>query len=239
MKSKLLIIVLFFNFMIFSQSIEKNIKITYGFLNHSSELINDKQFKKEAIDNYQKTYEIAEKIISFELLFNNNESIFYKNNLIFQDSYTPIQKILLKATESFVFYRNIEKNEFFHSFSFFGNSYLVFVNKIKDVEFTTETKKINDYLCYKAKCYDEISKQNITIWYSPDLNYNIGPLNFHNFPGLVLEVNLKYYSIVCNKIDFKPEIEIFEKLKPPKGEKVTQEELLVKLENSKSKLKKN
>jgi GLPGLI family protein len=239
MKFKILIIFLFFNLMFFSQSIEKNIKITYGFLNHSSELINEKKFQKDVIETYQKTYEIAENILSFELLFNNNESIFYKNKLIFQDSYSPIQQILLNVTEDKIFYRNIEKNEFFFNFNFFSNSYLVYVNKFKDVEFTTETKKINDYLCYKAKCYDEISKQNITIWYSPDLNYNIGPLNFHNFPGLVLEVNFKYYSIVCNKIEFNPNIEIFEKLKPPKGEKVTQEELLVKLENSKSKLKKN
>jgi GLPGLI family protein len=223
----------------YGQDLENNIKVSYGFLNNSSNIVNDKKYQEIAKKTYKDAYKIAEDILSFELIYKNKESIFFKNKFISDESYSSLVQITLQVIENNKFYRNDKNNEFFYTFKFFENSNLIKINDFVKPEITAESKVINNYLCYKAVCYDEVSKQNVTVWFAPELNFNIGPLNFHNFPGLVLEVNFEYYSIVCKKIDFNPSDEDLAKIIKPKGELISEDDLLKTLEKTKSKLKKN
>jgi GLPGLI family protein len=225
------------SFILNAQNKSNSLKVTYGFLNHSEEIKNDQIYKQIAKDTYKEAYTIAENVFSFELICKEKESIFFKNELILQETYSLLVDILLKTLEKKFFYRN--ENQFIYTFDFFGQNYLVEVPKLKDIVITNESKLINNYNCYKATCYDEISNQNVIVWFTPELNLNKGPSIFHDFPGLVLEINYKYYSIICKNIKFELDQNDIDKIKKPKGLHVTREELLKNLERTKEGLRKN
>jgi GLPGLI family protein len=237
MKKNLNIFFIFSIFSIYAQNSNNQIKVTYGFLNQSTEIKNDKNYKKEAVNAFEEAYKIAEDIISFELIQNNNETIFLKNKLVLQESYSPLVQITLRVTGKNDFYKN--ENKFYNVFQDFGETYLILVNPLKNLEITSESKSINNYTCYKATCYDEFTKQNVSLWFTPDLNYHIGPFNFHNLPGLVMEVNYKYYSIVCKNIKFEVDQNDIDKIKKPKGLEITHNEMIKRFEMSKNNLRKS
>lgn len=107
---------------------------------------------------------------------------------------------------------------------------------VKNWQVTSETKKIDNYLCYKA-FYSENNKKagkdrlkKVTAWFAPSLPYSYGPNSYNGLPGLVLELldeeTKKLYFV--KSIELKDEsIEI----KFPKGKILTQEEYMSKANN--------
>lgn len=60
---------------------------------------------------------------------------------------------------------------------------------------STETKKIDNYLCYKADYIFEFKSwqgkqmtKKITAWFAPELPYSFGPGKYFGLPGLILEL---------------------------------------------------
>jgi len=99
----------------------------------------------------------------------------------------------------------------------------------KNWEITSESKKIADYLCYKAiyiKNYTGRNGKNISIpitaWFAPSLPYGYGPKDYNGLPGLILELQerktIYYASLITLSKDKELEIEF------PKGKTVTKEE---------------
>lgn len=97
---------------------------------------------------------------------------------------------------------------------------------------TSETKKINGYLCYKATAkVEEFSfKRNQTItfypevWFTPDIPCSFGPRGLDGLPGLVLEGKYNdhaYFYATTIVLDAK-DLSIDE---PTKGQKITPEQL--------------
>jgi GLPGLI family protein len=95
-------------------------------------------------------------------------------------------------------------------------------------EITTETKKIDICLCYKAVYNNEyVARDNktrtktITAWFAPSMPFLSGPMEFHGLPGLILELTKDYTTYSAQKIDLLNE-EI--KIDFPKGKIMTKDE---------------
>lgn len=118
-------------------------------------------------------------------------------------------------------------------------------------QLTGETKKIGDYLCYKATSvqvmteeekieFEQMKKEmesrssNImvisepeneitTAWYTPEIPVSHGPQELWGLPGLILEASVGQSTILCSKVTLNPKDKVvIKRLK--KGKKVTQVE---------------
>lgn len=104
---------------------------------------------------------------------------------------------------------------------------------------SNQTKKIGEYTCYKATYTIPANKitvmgatmdkepedLTVTAWYTRDIPVQFGPAEYGGLPGLILELQDGYQSILCSKIVLNPKdrpaIEA-----PRKGKKVTQEQYM-------------
>ncbi|MEI6276597.1 MAG: GLPGLI family protein [Prolixibacteraceae bacterium] len=50
-----------------------------------------------------------------------------------------------------------------------------------------DTKKINQHICSKATC--TFRGRNYTVWFTTDIQTNLGPLKLNGLPGLILEIS--------------------------------------------------
>ena len=104
-------------------------------------------------------------------------------------------------------------------------------------ETTAETKKIDNYTCYKAIYKEKIINRlgeekirEIVAWFTPDLPYSYGPLEFNGLPGLILELEKLGCKLVAKSIviDKNKTIEI----EKPKGKTINEEEYKEKLKRN-------
>lgn len=84
-----------------------------------------------------------------------------------------------------------------------------------------ETKKINNYACYKAI----LNYKNIDIifWYTPEISISFGPKNFSGLPGAILEIQDGYFSFSATTIELKLSSNELS-IERPKGKLVTKDE---------------
>ena len=74
---------------------------------------------------------------------------------------------------------------------------------------TTETKLIDNYLCYKATNIYKVTNDTktflhpVTAWYCPQIPYRYGPNGYSNLPGLILELQVRnvVYGAKTIKLD--------------------------------------
>lgn len=63
-------------------------------------------------------------------------------------------------------------------------------------ELLPDTTTLMGILCYKARCKSTLlgsAEREYTAWYAPDIPISYGPAKFSGLPGLVLELDTKYY----------------------------------------------
>ncbi|WP_291116752.1 GLPGLI family protein [Flavobacterium sp. UBA6135] len=238
---------IFFFFLVincFSQTIYNNqINVSYKVIPNAIEIQNiEKDLKSKSnnetniniINQMTAAYVDVERLVKFKLLYNQNQSVFYREDLMLTDDIKGTKKIFLDNFHSYFFYVDIANEESYRVTSFRGINYLVLQNKI-EWEITTEEKIINDFVCLKANGFNKIQNKNFSVWFSPQIPFNIGPDMCYDLPGLVLEYNLITYSIVCDKVEFNLTEENLKKIIKPKGEVISQEnfdELIRKARNS-------
>lgn len=90
------------------------------------------------------------------------------------------------------------------------------INQVWNI--ATESKKIDNYLCYKATCVEKYiardgnpKERTITAWFCPELPYSFGPLGYNGLPGLILELEKNENKVVAKSIvlsDEKTTIEL-------------------------------
>ena len=208
MKSTLYFLLLFTNFL-FAQS---------GIVVYSIQLDttgNEKMKSKltdEWLDTFEKMKEYATKQ-QFELRFNKNQSSFKnieslnsdpsfdeKTNTIAKLSYTSADDVYINLSA------NIELRKM-------HDGTLVHDSINKNWEILNESKKIGDYLCYKAilstpyvNRYGESRISKTEAWFAPSLPYSFGPLEFCGLPGLILElVASRATTFIATKITIEKE----------------------------------
>lgn len=230
------IIIFFSTFCGFSQNQrdEKYLQVSYELLLNVTEINrrNDENNSnidittKKIVSDAYSVLEMNQNLLSFELIIKNREAVFYKNQVLFLDDIDVVGRTLLKVFHDRYFYSTSITSEVIQVRDFLGKSYLIKSNYDEfEWEITQESKKIQDYLVFKAIGISRYNSKQITAWFAPELNYNFGPDRTSGLPGLVLEYILVQYSIICKKIDFQPSIESLKKVKEPSGEIITQENL--------------
>lgn len=122
------------------------------------------------------------------------------------------------------YYKNTATKEQFYESATFGDLLLIEILP-KKWQITQETKKIGNYVCFKAIDIESTNtKMKPVVWFTPEIPVSFGPLEFNGLPGLVLLVEMHKRKIEATKIILNPikEIEI---TKPKKGKKITAEEM--------------
>lgn len=168
--------------------------------------------------------ELENSKILLELKFNKTTSYFAKTNLNKSDDYNfgeEALSILIGYEE--LFYSLKEK-------SLYLNSDEILVKKPSNHNWniSSESKKIDNYLCYKATCTESYTARDgktkervITAWFCPELPYSFGPLEFNGLPGLILELEKNGNKVVAKSIVLSnKEIE----LKIPNKKTITKEQ---------------
>ena len=164
---------------------------------------------------------------TYVLSFNSQESLFLEEEKI---------DAISGATDSWGgyfsrgdHYKNIKENKIVQSQEFYGKRFLV-KDKLYRLEWSmgTETKKIGDYTCYKAKAFvpsvelnwfnfswsdlssntdkdagEEKLEEKLTVveaWYTPQIPVSQGPAEYWGLPGLILEVSVDNTTLLCTEI---------------------------------------
>ena len=170
----------------------------------------------------------------FVLSFNNTKSSFIRNVKLNNDSdYESKIKDIARGTytSSSDVYIDI-----FHKLEVYRESDGTLVENKNDTikwEVSADSKKIANYLCYKAvKNIPFVSRRGglkireVLAWFAPSLPYNYGPKNFYGLPGLILELTDNKTTYLATRIDLvKEEIEIGF----PNGKTIAKEEYEKKL----------
>ncbi|MFY9242844.1 MAG: GLPGLI family protein [Polaribacter sp.] len=162
---------------------------------------------------------------TYILSFNNKESVFLEEEKI---------DAISGATDSWGgyfsrgdHYKNIQDTKLLQSQEFYGKRFLIKDNLYKiDWTMGTETKKIGDYTCYRAKAFVPYSELNwynfswsdlssisegedkkteekmivVDAWYTPQIPTAQGPAEFWGLPGLILEVSADNTTLLCTEI---------------------------------------
>ena len=165
---------------------------------------------------------------TYELTFSNTESLFLEEEQI---------DAISGATDSWGGYfsrgdqyKNIQDNKLVQSQEFYGKRFLVKDDLYKiDWKMGTESKKIGQYTCYKAKAFVPYSELNwynfswsdirredrkegeedrkpeenlivVEAWYTPQIPMAQGPAEFWGLPGLILEVSAENTTLLCTEI---------------------------------------
>jgi GLPGLI family protein len=226
-----LITILFFT-NIYSQRIEG--KIIYK-LSVKKNIIN-----KDTIAKKDKNYSAMLNFINqslrsnkftFQLLFNENESSFSKEDIMLNDSDKSykIASALVKAEH--IYYVDKVKNIRLINKHVYGKLYLV-ENEFDNLNWTlnNERKKIGNYNCFKATTFIVINNskgeynKKIIAWYAPELALNFGPKGYGGLPGMILELTEDKYLYSLDKIVLNPKKKVRIKL-PKKGTLITQKKL--------------
>lgn len=163
----------------------------------------------------------------FILIFNNKESLYQvkEDKMVVDKSQNSLRVNFLEyyGGGKSLFYSNLEGKK-----TIVQEESIVLDNELFLIEYdfatwklTQETKKIGNYLCYKAVQQTKIkTKKETIVWYTPDIPFGFGPKLFTNLPGLVLEVQIGNILFVATKIKLtkntKVEIEM-----PKEGKKIS------------------
>lgn len=138
--------------------------------------------------------------------------------------------------------------------------------KLPQWKMSGETKKIGQYLCYKATMNtvdksidwgrifsrrprsakkDAATSQNnketqkmllVTAWYTPQIPISAGPDKYWGLPGLILEISAGRTTMLCTEIAVNPE-DVVEIKKPSKGKEVSRDEYDVMMKQKSDELR--
>lgn len=242
MKKIILTLVALFTFsFMFSQSFKG--KITYQASLNSDTFI-ERLSKDTIMPKFRKELRLKRVStainVNFHLLFNGSESI-YKAEYDMETNKRLgllLNKTGTVASQHKIYYANMQTNEKFYQ-SFWTQGVLVSMDQI-DWKLTQESKKIGNYLCYKATAIIDTEQtygmnfiSPVIAWYTPQIPVPFGIQNFIGLPGLTLELiaDVEKGKIFyrATKIELNPEKEI--KIKKPKGKHVSEQKYVQMIKN--------
>jgi GLPGLI family protein len=227
MKFNFLFILSFCSLTVLSQQLSG--KVTY--------IVSMESYTKEKIDSIAKNFETKNMKMDkwlrdiFEntpdvkafLEFNNTEALYFVEDKMQNDGKGTYNVNRTSAGGDDKYYKNTKTGEYFKENSTFGELLLIEIEP-KKWKITQESKKIGNYLCYKAiDIASENKKMKPIVWFTPQIPVSFGPLDYSGLPGLVILVEMSKRTISVSEIILNPKHEIIIK-KPTKGEKITAEE---------------
>jgi GLPGLI family protein len=185
---------------------------------------------------------------TYVLTFNNTESMFLEEEQV--DAVSGATDTWGAYFSRGNQYKNIKENDLTQSQEFYGKRFLVKDNLYKiDWTMGTETKKIGQYVCYKAKAFvptselnwysfswgdlrkpevkegEEKPQEKLTVveaWYTLQIPVAQGPAEFWGLPGLILEVSADNTTLLCTEVVLNPKEKI-SIVAPEKGTETTKD----------------
>lgn len=143
--------------------------------------------------------------------------------------------------EGSTLYKNIADQTYLEDHDMMGKPYLVKDNLTpEEWELSGETKKVGNYTAQKASFTKIVDSQRfstgmtemenvkdtlqVTVWFTPEIPVSHGPENYFGLPGLILEVQNRGRTLICEKIELNPSAEPVVIERPSKGKEITLEE---------------
>jgi len=213
---------------VFSQNGEF-LKITYvkGF--HSRLDPNKSKFHKKEISNMNLLLDSYSKKITYQLIINNDHSLFIQNESKMEKSDIGFFKSASSIGGTDGRFYVSRKDSIYLNKKHFGDEDFLVKLKIKKWKITDEFKFISDFKCYKALSEDIVYntkgtfKFPVIAWFCPELPSFFGPAGYFGLPGLILELDNGKMNLLATKINFFKSKK--ENIKPfKKGIKLTQKE---------------
>ncbi|WP_299522424.1 GLPGLI family protein [uncultured Lutibacter sp.] len=157
----------------------------------------------ESLINYQEFFK-------FSLIFDEDSSNYFWNNMLQNDSMGTMKFAKILTSSNSFYYTSLKDSVTIEARDFYEKK-IIIKRTIKDLhwELINESKKIGDYICFKATTTKK-AKKNIVVeaWYTPQIPNGFGPKEYSGLPGLILELkegDIHYYSnrILLNPNDRK------------------------------------
>lgn len=193
---------------------------------NNSGIVNYKVLKKEVLSNEikDKGYKaFSDKIeksaveLEFILKFNKRYSLFaLKEGLVIDENDMMSQFAIKVLRGSNLYFTDRSQSTFFENTSFLDQKFSI-KYKFEDFDWVIakETKKIENYLCYKAYFMRPFFDRNgnkkyskIIAWFTTEIGYNYGPFEAVGLPGLVLEFHSGKYIFMASNISMKKNMDI-------------------------------
>jgi len=193
---------------------------------------------QEAMKNMMPEYRSTKQ----QLFFNAQESL-YKPLEEDEDTFSAEgggMRVNMRMPQSEAYF-NLAASQKVSLMEFMGKKYLIEDSvKITPWKFGNETKTILGYTCKQAYYEDEARKQTVVAWYTDGIRPALGPEGFASLPGTVLEVDINEGERVIRalKVD-KRSLKKGELARPTKGQKVTQQEYQVMVEEQMERMKRS
>lgn len=211
-------------FCLYSQNADF-LTVEYGFLLDSNYKDENElreaspEVKKNVID-FIDTYNFMESNLVMQLKYHKQMALFKaKNKIMPPDSFNAIQVASLNSIQNSLIFISLLDSTVTKNISFNSKNYNVNEN-FPQWQITTESIMIQDFLCFKAVLEDN---PKIVAWFTPDLNFSIGPRGYTGLPGLILQLDTGYVTLVCKQISFEP----FDpaEIQRPKGVEISKAEM--------------
>lgn len=161
------------------------------------------------------------------LLFNENQSLYRDKeagegtvDVSHEENGMDMQIKIMRPENKY--FRDLENGRTVESREFMGRFFLIDeAAQRKSWKLTGEQKTILGYPCRKALLQD--TSRKVEAWFTAQIPVSVGPGEFADLPGLILEITNGDRSAVASKIDLKslPKDAIEQ---PTKGKSVTQAE---------------
>jgi GLPGLI family protein len=168
--------------------------------------------------------------MKFNLKFKMKESIFeIQESIDFEDNLMSKLAVTVGGSKG-VFYINTIDKIILNKKESFGQEFIV-KRPLESIKWKlhNETKKIGNYLCYKATTVKVVENSKgtfnhpVTAWYSTEIPVGFGPIGYGGLPGLIIELEVQNFKYQMEQLTFNPKRQITIK-KPSKGKLVTEEE---------------
>ena len=172
---------------LFSQE-DKGIKIFYAFKDENPILLEKENESNVLVVNFQ----------DYILEGNSSYSEFYVvKDLAFENKVAGLveQKSPIKSRAFSFFYNGKYNIDYTNDASYaeleFGNQQYLVIDSLKNInwELNRKRKRILNFEVKQA--FFEDSTRLVEAWYAPKLSFKIGPLNYVNLPGAILELIIK------------------------------------------------
>ena len=178
------ILLFFFTVSMFSQI--QSGKIEYSLnIGYDEKISND-----EILKGYLEKAQEGAKLVSFSLLFNQYESLFYVNESIENENIIFAKAFSSGNNKYSTTIGSNKKTRFINNH--FGKFIITYDDENTLWQLENESKLINNFLCYKATSEEIVInskgtfKHPIVAWYCPSIPFNFGPKGFVGLPGLIL-----------------------------------------------------
>lgn len=163
--------------------------------------------------------------VNFILKANGNKSVYHIQKELNQNNNPQYEIIKILFGSLDLFFVDYINDEFINQKNAYGEYFLLPLEKLT-WEFSDETKKIGDYLCFKAVTHYTTSngggkfKKKVIAWYAPTIENEFGPRGYFGLPGLILELRDHNLLFTATEISIATQ-EIFELSKPTKGKEIS------------------